>query len=84
MGVKSSGHHVPSVRKSEGRPFQLKRSDKSRPTLFPKGSNTEHDHWRLHNAERSHVEPRQGDYHGTVDLIQNWLKENELYKKDEE
>ena len=60
-----SGHHVPSVRKSRGRPFEVARSDKTRPTLFPKGSQPEHDHWRMHDAERTHVGPRQGDFPGT-------------------
>src|SRR5690606_16831153 len=36
MGVSESGHHVPSVRKSKNRPFEVARSDKTRPTLFPK------------------------------------------------
>ncbi|PIT14842.1 RHS repeat domain-containing protein [Snodgrassella alvi] len=65
MGVKSSGHHVPAVRKSKGRTFEVSRSDKTRPTLFPKGKNPEHDHWRLHNAEREIIGPRQGDFIGS-------------------
>lgn len=52
MGVSESGHHVPAVRKSKGRPFEVSRSDKTRPTLFPRGENPEHNHWRLHHAER--------------------------------
>ncbi|EME1727106.1 RHS domain-containing protein, partial [Cronobacter sakazakii] len=118
MGVNASGHHVPSVRKSKGRPFEVSRSDKTRPTLFPKGNNPEHDHWRLHDAERDVIGPRQGDFPGSdkelfdayrvaysklddikvdvkspngtytlgkdvtpvkaVDLIEAWLKEQEL------
>jgi len=65
MGVNSSGHHVPAVRKSRGRPFEVKKSDKTRPTLFPTGNDPEHDHWRLHDAERQHIGPRQGDYPGS-------------------
>ncbi|MDI6460589.1 RHS repeat-associated core domain-containing protein [Cronobacter malonaticus] len=65
MGVNASGHHVPSVRKSKGRPFEVSRSDKTRPTLFPKGNNPEHDHWRLHDAERDVIGPRQGDFPGS-------------------
>ncbi|NIF22091.1 hypothetical protein F3J40_10825 [Pantoea sp. Acro-835] len=65
MGVGESGHHVPSVRKSKGRPFEVARSDKTRPTLFPRGPNPEHDHWRMHDAEREFVGPRQGDFLGS-------------------
>src|SRR5690606_27897236 len=60
-----SGHHVPSVRKSKNRPFEVARSDKTRPTLFPKGENPEHSHWRMHDAERQFVGPRQGDFLGS-------------------
>ncbi|WP_337999368.1 RHS repeat-associated core domain-containing protein, partial [Morganella morganii] len=65
MGVSDSGHHVPAVRKSKGRPFEVSRSDKTRPTLFPRGKNPEHDHWRMHDAERDVIGPRQGDFAGT-------------------
>ena len=65
MNVQNSGHHAPSVRKSKDRSFEMKRSDKSWPTLFPTGSDLEHDHWRLHQSERTHVGPRQGDFKGT-------------------
>ncbi|AZF40087.1 Rhs-family protein [Pseudomonas sp. R4-39-08] len=65
MAVKDSGHHVPAVRKSKGRPFEVSRSDKTRPTIFPTGKNPEHDHWRLHDAERGIIGPRQGDFAGT-------------------
>ncbi|WP_168385602.1 hypothetical protein, partial [Erwinia amylovora] len=65
MGVSESGHHVPSVRKSKGRPFAVARSDKTRPTLFPRGTQPEHDHWRMHDAERAYVGPRQGDFPGS-------------------
>jgi hypothetical protein len=60
-----SGHHVPSVRKSKGRPFEVDRSDKTRPTLFPKGNDLGNLHWCLHEAERKHIGPRQGDFDGT-------------------
>lgn len=69
MGVKSSGHHVPAVRKFEGRLFAVKRSDKTRPTLFPRGAKAEHDHWRMHDAERAIIGPRQGDFKGTDDEL---------------
>ncbi|WAC00434.1 DUF6531 domain-containing protein [Pseudomonas putida] len=69
MGVSKSGHHVPSVRKSKGRPFAVSRSDKTRPTLFPKGENPEHEHWLLHEAERGPIGPRQGDFKGTDDQL---------------
>jgi len=65
MGVSESGHHVPSVRKSKGRPFAVARSDKTRPTFFPRGTQPEHDHWRMHDAERAYVGPRQGDFLGS-------------------
>jgi hypothetical protein len=65
MGVSESGHHVPSVRKSKGRPFAVARSDKARPTLFPRGAQPEHDHWRMHDAERAYVGPHQGDFLGS-------------------
>ncbi|WP_242664707.1 RHS repeat domain-containing protein, partial [Escherichia marmotae] len=65
MGVSESGHHVPAVRKSKGRPFEVSRSDKTRPTLFPRGENPEHSHWRLHHAERDVIGPRQGDFPGS-------------------
>ncbi|WP_080414958.1 RHS repeat-associated core domain-containing protein [Burkholderia ubonensis] len=69
MGVNESGHHVPAVRKSVGRPFEVARSDKTRPTLFPRGADPEHDHWRLHDAERETIGPRQGDFPGTDDQL---------------
>jgi RHS repeat-associated protein len=65
MNVQDSGHHAPAVRKSQGRPFEMSRSDKSWPTIFPKGSDPEHAHWKLHQAERAHVGPRQGSFAGT-------------------
>jgi hypothetical protein len=65
LSLGDSGHHVPSVRKSKGRPFEVSRNDKSRPTLFPKGEDIGHLHWRLHEAEREFVGPRQGDFDGT-------------------
>ncbi|PBQ06551.1 hypothetical protein CCL23_19425 [Pseudomonas syringae] len=71
MGVSKSGHHVPAVRKSVGRPFAVVRSDKTRPTLFPKGENPEHSHWLLHEAKRAHVGPRQGSFPGSDDELFN-------------
>ena len=68
MGLASSGHHVPAVRKSKDRSFEVSRSDKSHPTLYPLGDEPEHDHWRMHNAERNvegGVGKRQGDFDGT-------------------
>ncbi|WP_455819459.1 RHS repeat-associated core domain-containing protein [Pseudomonas cerasi] len=65
MGVSESGHHVPYVRKSKGRPFAVTRSDKTRPTFFPRGTQPEHDHWRIHDAERAYVGPCQGDFPGS-------------------
>ncbi len=119
-----SGHHVPSVRKSKGRIFEINRSDKTRPTLFPKGDDLGHLHWRLHEAEREFIGPRQGDFVGTddelfvayrlayknlddvlvdvkspdgthnlgenvtpieaVNLIENWLKEQNLWQTENE
>ena len=69
INVGDSGHHVPAVRKSKGRPFEVSRSDKTRPTIFSKGSDPGHDHWRLHDAERNYVDPRQGDFIGTDDEL---------------
>ena len=60
-----SGHHVPSVRKSKGRLFEVSRTDKTRPTLFPKGEDLGNLHWRLHEAERQFIGPRQGNFDGT-------------------
>ncbi|WP_317172540.1 RHS repeat domain-containing protein [Flavobacterium columnare] len=65
INVGDSGHHVPAVRKSKGRLFEVGRSDKTRPTFHFKGADSGHDHWRLHNAERKHVGPRQGNFKGT-------------------
>jgi hypothetical protein len=64
MNVGGSGHHVPAVRKSQGRPFAVSRTDKTRPTLHFRG-NAAVAHHRLHAAERAHVGKRQGDFHGT-------------------
>ena len=65
IAVGDAGHHVPAVRKSKGRAFEISRSDKTRPTLFPKGDDIGHLHWRLHEAEREFVGARQGDFFGT-------------------
>ena len=69
MNVGDSGHHVPAVRKSKDRSFEVSRSDKTRPTIFPKGSDPGHDHWRLHDAEKNYIGPRQGDFVGTNDEL---------------
>lgn len=122
IAVGDAGHHVPAVRKSKGRPFEVERLDKSRPTLLPKGEDIGHLHWRLHEAERKFVGPRQGDFIGTdeelfeayrmayrdlddisvdvkspdgsfvlgenvtpleaVNLMENWLKEQGLWKTE--
>lgn len=65
MAVRKAGHHVPAVRKSAGRPFQVGRNDRTRPTIHSRGPDPANDHWRMHNAEREHVGPRQGDFKGT-------------------
>ncbi len=65
IAVGDSGHHVPAVRKSKGRIFEVSRTDKTRPTLFPIGEDVGHLHWRLHEAERKYVGARQGDFNGT-------------------
>ena len=69
INVGDSGHHVPAVRKSRGRPFEVSRNDKTRPTIFSKGSDPGYDHWRLHDAERNYIGPRQGDFIGTDDEL---------------
>jgi hypothetical protein len=65
MNVGGSGHHVPAVRKARGRPFEVDRVDKTRPTMHVVESDPAEAHWRLHDAERQHVGPRQGDFVGT-------------------
>lgn len=67
MKVGPAGHHVPAVRKSVGRPFEVERSDLSRPTIHVIGNEqaVARAHWRMHNAERAHIGPRQGSYSGT-------------------
>lgn len=65
LAVGDAGHHVPSVRKSRGRIFEVSRLDKTRPTILPKGEDAGHLHWRLHEAERQFIGPRQGDFNGT-------------------
>ncbi len=65
IAVGDAGHHVPAVRKAKGRIFEVSRSDKTRPTLFPVGNDLGHLHWRLHEAERKFVGARQGDFVGT-------------------
>ena len=65
IAVGDAGHHVPAVRKSKGRMFEVSRSDKTRLTLFPIGEDVEHLHWRFHESERKFVGARQGDFIGT-------------------
>jgi RHS repeat-associated protein len=65
INVGPSGHHVPGVRKTLGRLFEVGRGDKTRPAIFSRGIDPAHDHWRLHNAERPFVGPRQGPFPGT-------------------
>ncbi len=65
LATDGAGHHLPAVRKAEGRPFEVSRSDKDRPTLYPLGDDPAHAHWRLHDAEREFVGPRQGAFAGT-------------------
>ncbi|WP_231742671.1 polymorphic toxin-type HINT domain-containing protein [Polystyrenella longa] len=69
LNVGVSGHHVPAIRKSIGRPFEVSRSDKTRPTFFSRGDDPGYDHWRLHNAEREFIGPRQGEFNGTDDEL---------------
>ncbi|OXG06473.1 RHS repeat-associated protein [Flavobacterium araucananum] len=69
MHLGDSGHHVPAVRKSKNRPFEVSRTDKTRPTFHFKGDDPGHDHWRLHEAERDAIGPRQGDFVGTDDEL---------------
>jgi hypothetical protein len=71
MGVSESEHHVPAVRKSKGRSFEVFRSHKIRPTLFPIGKNPEHDRWRLHDAERDVIGPRKDDLPGSYKMLFN-------------
>ncbi|MFT2112718.1 hypothetical protein [Marinomonas sp. 2405UD68-3] len=71
MNVGSAGHHVPAVRKSKGREFEVSRSDKDRPTLHFKGDNPSHDHWRSHDAERAIIGPRQGNFSFTNQYLIN-------------
>ncbi len=67
MKVGEAGHHVPAIRKSRGRPFAVDRSDASRPTIHVIGDDNAkaRAHWRMHDAERAHIGPRQGDFKGT-------------------
>jgi RHS repeat-associated protein len=65
FGVHKSGHHAPAVRKSVGRPFEMSRSNKCWPTMFPNGADPEHEHGMLHEAERATVGKRQGPFNGT-------------------
>lgn len=68
MKVGDAGHHVPAVRKAQGRTLlEVKRGDLSRPTIHVIGDEkaVAQAHWRMHNAEREHIGPRQGDFAGT-------------------
>lgn len=71
MNVGGAGHHVPAVRKARGRPFEVNRTDKTRPTMHVVDGDAAEAHWRLHDAERQHVGPRQGDFVGTDDELFN-------------
>lgn len=53
MNVGDAEHHVPAVRKSRGRPFEVERTDLSRPTIHVIGDKkvVGEAHWRMHNAE---------------------------------
>ncbi len=63
---RKSGHHVPAVKKSEGRVFEVLRSDKDRPTFFLNGSDevAGRNHWRLHHAEEPYIGPRNQKFVG--------------------
>ncbi|MEE9338014.1 MAG: RHS repeat-associated core domain-containing protein, partial [Methylococcaceae bacterium] len=75
INVGNSGHHVPAVRKSKGRGFEVKRSDKDRPTIHFKGNDPGNAHWQLHNAEKKYVGKRQGDFKGSdQELIDAYKK----------
>ncbi|MDD1796275.1 RHS domain-containing protein [Enterovibrio sp. ZSDZ42] len=86
INVGEAGHHAPSVRKSKGRSFEIKRSDKNWPTFHFLGDDTGHDHWRLHEAERQHIGPRQGDFLGSdqelIDAYKKSYKEIDGVKID--
>jgi hypothetical protein len=69
MNVGSSGHHVPAVRKAEGRVFEIGRGNKSRPTFHPLSDDPGYDHWKLHHAERPFVGPRKGPFEGSDDEL---------------
>jgi hypothetical protein len=79
MKVGEAGHHFPSVRKSQGRPFAVERSDKSRPMFHVVGDEKAQAQaqWQMHNAEREHIGPRQGDFSGTdKELFDAYRKSN--------
>jgi len=69
MGVGESGHHVSSVRKSKDKTFGVERSDKSHPTFFPTGDDPEYDHWKMYDAERQNVGPKQGSFAGADERL---------------
>jgi len=69
MNVGESGHHVPAVRKSEDRLFEIGRGNKSRPTFHFLSDEPGHDHWRLHDAERPFLGLRTGSFEGTDDEL---------------
>ncbi|WP_228125733.1 RHS repeat-associated core domain-containing protein, partial [Photobacterium damselae] len=78
MSVGDAGHHAPSVRKSRGRSFEIKRSDKNWPTFHFRGEDPGYDHWRLHDMERQHISPRQGHFSGSdQELIDAYKKSYE-------
>ncbi|MFI3201943.1 MAG: hypothetical protein R3Y54_10565 [Eubacteriales bacterium] len=78
----NAGHHVPSIKKSDGKPFTTTRYDKNRPTLFPTSSNSAHDHWRLHNAEGYFIGSRQDFFSGTSDALFDGYREAYKYLDD--
>ena len=65
INIGEAGHHVPAVRKTLGRPFEIGREDKTRPTIFFRDIDPGQGHWLLHNAERPFVGPRQGPFIGS-------------------
>jgi hypothetical protein len=67
MQVGQMGHHVPAVRKSRGRPFEVEPTDRTRPTFHVIGDIAVRAkaHWRMHQAEKPFLGKRQGAFEGT-------------------
>ena len=67
MNVGDAGHHVPAIRKAEGRIFEVSRGNKTRPTVHFQGSKATQarNHARLHRAEREFIGERRGPFHGS-------------------